>query len=156
PFFLYVPHHGVHRPLQAKKELIAKFEKKLKPGLRHTNATYAAMIASVDESVGTVTAKLAELGLTNRTVIVFTSDNGGLTLQQTTSNVPLRVGKGTAYEGGVRVPWIVKWPGVAPPGSVCDEPVITPDLYPTFLEMAGAKHNGAVDGMSLVPLLKDP
>jgi arylsulfatase A-like enzyme len=160
PFFVYVAHHGVHTPLQAKKELIAKFEKKLKPGLRHTNATYAAMIASVDESVGKVTAKLADLGLSEKTVVVFTSDNGGLVLRQITSNVPLRAGKGSAYEGGVRVPWIVKWPGVVPPGTVCDEPIVTPDLYPTLLAIAGtkgdAKHNAAVDGTSLMGLLKDP
>ncbi len=159
PFFLYFAHYGVHTPLQAKKELVEKYRKKIKSGLRHTNATYAAMIESVDESVGKVTARLADLGLADNTVIVFTSDNGGLR-PRSTSNVPLRAGKGSAYEGGVRVPAIVKWPGVTRPGSTSAEPIITPDLYPTLLAAAGtrgdAKHNAHVDGVSLVPLLRDP
>ena len=158
PFFLYFPHYAVHTPLQAKKELTEHYREKARPGLRHTNATYAAMIASVDEAVGRVFGKLADLGLADRTLIVFTSDNGGLL--RSTSNVPLRAGKGSSYEGGVRVPAIVKWPGVTRPGGVCDEPIITPDLYPTLLEVAGTKgdaaHNAAVDGVSLVPLLRDP
>jgi arylsulfatase A-like enzyme len=157
PFFLYFPHYAVHTPLQAKKELTEHYREKARPGLRHTNATYAAMIASVDEAVGRVLGKLADLGLADRTLIVFTSDNGGLL--RSTSNVPLRAGKGSSYEGGVRVPAIVKWPGVTRPGDVCDEPIITPDLYPTLLEVTGAKgdaaHNAAVDGVSLVPLLRD-
>jgi arylsulfatase A-like enzyme len=158
PFFLYFPHYGVHTPLQAKKELVEKFQRKVRPGLRHTNATYAAMIASVDEAVGRVLAKLDELRLTDRTVVVFTSDNGGLL--RSTSNAPLRAGKGSSYEGGVRVPAVVKWPGVTPPDSACAAPIITPDFYPTLLQIAGAagdaKHNAAVDGVSLVPLLRDP
>jgi arylsulfatase A-like enzyme len=158
PFFLYFPHYGVHLPAQAKPDLIAKFQKKIKPGMRHTNATYAAMIASVDDSVGRVAAKLAELGLADNTIVVFTSDNGGL--MRVTTNVPLRAGKGSAYEGGVREPLFVKWPGVTAPGSVCHEPVITLDFYPTFLEITGAKgdpkHNAQVDGVSLVPLLRAP
>ncbi len=156
PFFLYFPHYAVHTPLQAKKELVEKFRAKVRPGLRHTNATYAAMIASVDEAVGRVLAKLEELRLTGRTVVVFTSDNGGLL--RSTGNAPLRAGKGSAYEGGVRVPAVVKWPGVTAAGSVCAEPVITPDFYPTLLQICGAgdaKHNAGVDGESLVPLLKD-
>jgi len=158
PFFLYFPHYAVHTPLQAKKEVVERYQKKIKPGMRHTNATYAAMIESVDDAVGRIVAKLAELGLAERTVIVLTSDNGGL--MRSTTNVPLRAGKGSAYEGGVRVPALVVWPGVTAPGGVCDEPVITPDFYPTLLELAGAKgnakHNAAVDGVSLLPLLKDP
>jgi arylsulfatase A-like enzyme len=158
PFFLYFPHYGVHTPLQAKKELVEKFRKKVRPGMRHTNATYAAMIASVDEAVGRVLAKLDELKLADRTVVVFTSDNGGLL--RSTSNAPLRAGKGSSYEGGVRVPAVVKWPGVTAPGSTCAAPVITPDFYPTLLQIAGTpgdtRHNAAVDGVSLMPLLKDP
>jgi len=157
-FFLYFPHYGVHTPLQAKKELIDKYQAKIKPGMRHTNATYAAMIASVDEAVGRIAARLGELGLSDNTIIVFTSDNGGL--MRSTTNVPLRAGKGSVYEGGVRVPAIVKWPGVTAPGSVCHEPVFTADFYPTLLQLAGAKgdakHNANVDGESMVPLLKDP
>src|SRR5262249_45669269 len=100
--------------------------------------------------------KLEELRLGDRTVIFFNSDNGGLVLNEVTSNLPLRVGKGSAYEGGVRVPLIVKWPGVTKPGSTCAVPVITPDYYPTMLEMAGAKTDGEqiIDGESIVPLLK--
>jgi arylsulfatase A-like enzyme len=157
-FFLYFPHYGVHTPLQAKKELVAKFQQKIKPGMRHTNATYAAMIASVDHAVGRVLGKLTELGLDEQTIVVFTSDNGGL--MQSTTNVPLRAGKGSSYEGGVRVPAIVKWPGVTAPGSVCHEPIITPDFYRTLLEAAGARgnieHNRNVDGVSLAPVLKVP
>src|SRR5581483_1750011 len=123
PFFLYFPHYAVHTPLQAKSELTEAYQKKIRPGLRHTNATYAAMIESMDQAVGRVLSRLTELGLSERTVIVFTSDNGGLL--RSTTNVPLRAGKGSSYEGGVRVPTIVKWPGVTPPGSVCEEPVIT-------------------------------
>jgi arylsulfatase A-like enzyme len=127
--------------------------------MRHNNPTYAAMIASMDDAVGRVTGKLADLGLADKTVVIFTSDNGGL-LRPSTNNVPLRAGKGSAYEGGVRVPLIVRWPGVTAPGSVCHEPVITPDFYPTLLAMAGAKgdpkHNATIDGESIVPLLKDP
>jgi len=158
PFFLYFPHYGVHTPLQARQELLEKYQRKVKPGMRHTNPTYAAMIASVDEAVGRVSAKLADLGIAGQTLLVFTSDNGGLL--RSTTNVPLRAGKGSSYEGGVRVPTIVSWPGVTPPGSVCHEPVITPDFYPTLLEIAGAKgnakHNANVDGVSLVALLRDP
>jgi arylsulfatase A-like enzyme len=157
PFFLYMPMHAVHTPLQAKKELIEKFTKKLKPGLRHTNATYAAMMASMDETVGKVLAKLDELKIADRTVVLFTGDNGGLILRGITNNVPLRAGKGST---GVRVPLLIRWPGVTSPGSICDEPVQTIDYYPTFLELAGAKgdekHNANVDGVSLAAVLKDP
>jgi arylsulfatase A-like enzyme len=158
PFFLFFPHYAVHTPLQAKKELTSHFQKKIEPGMRHTNAVYAAMIASVDQAVGRIRSRLAELGLGSRTLIVFTSDNGGLL--RSTSNVPLRAGKGSCYEGGVRVPAIVYWPGVTPSGSICHQPVISPDFYPTILQMAGAPgepaHNAKVDGVSLAPLLKDP
>jgi arylsulfatase A-like enzyme len=103
-------------------------------------------------------AKLDELKLADNTIVIFTSDNGGLL--RVTSNKPARAGKGSAYEGGVRIPLIVKWPGVTAAGSVCDEPVISMDLYPTLLAASGAagdaKHNRDVDGVSLVPLLKDP
>lgn len=159
PFFLYFPHYAVHTPLQAKPDLVEKYRSKIKPGMRHTNALYAAMIESVDDAVGRVTARLAELGLEKRTIVVFTSDNGGL--MYSTSNQPLRVGKGSAYEGGVRVPTLVKWPGVTAPGSVCDEPVITPDFFPTLLQIAGVQGNAQyfdpkIDGESLVPLLQNP
>jgi arylsulfatase A len=157
PFFLYLPHYAVHTPLQASKDDSAAYQQKIRPDMRHTNATYAAMVASMDRAVGRVLQRLAELGLDKNTLVVFTSDNGGLL--RSTVNVPLRVGKGSAYEGGVRVPYIIRWPGVTPRGSVCHEPIITPDLYPTLLQAAGAKgdakHNAGVDGVSVVPLLRD-
>lgn len=154
PFLLYFPHYGVHNPLQAKKDLVEKYQAKARPGMDHKNATYAAMIESVDESVGRVLAKLEELKLSSRTVVVFTSDNGGLL--QNTSNKPLRAGKGSAYEGGVRVPMIVRWPGVVKSGSACGTPVISLDGYPTLLELAGVKPDPKqiVDGASLAPILK--
>ncbi|MHC4557923.1 MAG: sulfatase [Planctomycetota bacterium] len=152
PFFLYLSHHAVHTPIQAKKELIEKYKKK-KPGNGHNNPTYAAMIESVDESVTKVMDKLDELDLTNNTAVFFFSDNGGYA--NATSMDPLRGSKGMLYEGGIRVPMIVRWPGKARPGSVCDVPVIGIDFYPTILEMAGVpKPSGHIlDGRSIVPLL---
>jgi arylsulfatase A-like enzyme len=163
PFFLYLAHFGVHTPLQAKPVLIDRFKKKQGVG-GHDNATYAAMIASVDESVGRVLAKLAELGLEENTIVIFSSDNGGvggyaaagiIGARDITNNAPLRAGKGTLYEGGVRVPFIVRWKGKIPPGK-CDEPIISVDLFPTFVELAGgkAKPKNPLDGVSIVPLLK--
>jgi arylsulfatase A-like enzyme len=157
PFFLYLPHHAVHTPLMGKTNVVAKYAAKARPDSPPHNPTYAALVESVDDSVGRILQKLEELGLAANTVIFFTSDNGGLVLNQVTSNLPLRAGKGSAYEGGVRVPLIIKWPGRARPGSVCDVPVISADFFPTVLEMAGLKPppGAAVDGESLVPLLRE-
>jgi arylsulfatase A-like enzyme len=154
PFFLYLTHYAVHTPLQGKRELIEKYQAK-QPTAHHTNATYAAMIDSVDDSVGAVLSKLDQLGLTEKTIVLFFSDNGGYA--GATSNHPLRGAKGMLYEGGIREPLIVKWPGVTAPGSVCHEPVIGVDLYPTLLEVTGAARppGYTLDGVSLVPLLKD-
>jgi len=154
PFFLYFPEFAVHLPLQGKREIVAKYEKKVRAGVAQTNAVYAAMIESVDDTVGRVRRKLEELRLADNTVIVFASDNGGRV--PTTSNLPLRVGKGSCYEGGTRVPLIIYWPKVTKPGSVSQTPVISTDLYPTLLEIAGDKTTGkkGIDGVSLVPLLK--
>ena len=175
PFLLYLSHYAVHNPQQAKKEYIEKYRKKLakmkKPDgpefeKEHKNKNrlvqnkpfYAAMIQSVDDSVGRVMDKLKELGLEKNTAIIFMSDNGGLSTSEgmPTSNLPLRAGKGWNYEGGIREPVIVKWPGVTKPGSVCDEPVISNDFYPTMLDMAGLplKPKQHVDGVSFEPLLK--
>jgi arylsulfatase A-like enzyme len=166
PFFLYLPHFGVHAPHDAKPALIEKF--KHKPGAGgHNNPTYAAMIASVDESVGRVMQKLEELKIADNTVLIFTSDNGGVGGYiregikkgggDITDNAPLRSGKGSLYEGGTREPFIVRWPGVSKPGSACDVPTIHVDLYPTFLELAAApKPKHVLDGESLVPLFRDP
>jgi arylsulfatase A-like enzyme len=164
PFFLYVPHFAVHAPLEAKKDLIEKYRKKQPVG-GHKDPVYAAMIDSVDQSVGRIVAKLDELKLSEHTVVIFMSDNGGVggyaaagvKAKEHTDNAPLRGGKGMLYEGGVRVPFIVKWPGVVKPGTVCDQPTMHIDIYPTFLEVAGAKAppKQPLDGESLVPLWKD-
>ena len=154
PFFLYLPHFAVHLPVQAKKKDIQRFAAMVKPELRHQNAAYAAMIASMDATVGQIRETLDEKGIADRTTIIFTSDNGGRV--PTTSNAPLRVGKGSAYEGGVRVPLVVYAPGSTKPGSTSDVPVITVDLFPTILDLLGstAPVGVAVDGVSLVPLLR--
>ena len=154
PFFLYLPHFAVHTPIQGKEEITAKYAAKPPDG-DQKNATYAAMIESVDESVGCVMKKLDALGLADRTVVFFMSDNGGLA--GVTSNAPLRAGKGTLYEGGIREPMIVKWPGVVRPGTTASTPVTSTDFYPTILEMAGLppKPEQHMDGLSLVPLLKE-
>ena len=154
PFFLYLPHFAVHTPIQGKEEITAKYARKPPDG-DQKNATYAAMIESVDDSVGRVMKKLQDLGLADRTVLFFMSDNGGLA--GVTSNAPLRAGKGTLYEGGIREPMIVKWPGVVRSGTTANTPVTSTDFYPTILEMAGLppKPEQHVDGLSLVPLLKE-
>lgn len=169
PFFLYFSHYAVHTPLQAKAALIAKYQAKVRPNAAQRNATYAAMIESVDESVGRVMAKLDELQLRERTLVIFTSDNGGLELNQVTDNGPLRAGKGSAYEGGVRVPWIIAYPPLVPAGSVSDTPVMSIDLMPTLhalcTSVAASESSLSSDppvpapmwdGVSLVPLLKRP
>lgn len=165
PFFLYLPHFGVHSPHDAKAELVAKF--KAKPGVGgHNNATYAAMIASVDESVGRVMQTLDDLKLTDNTVLIFTSDNGGVGGYvregikkggDITDNAPLRSGKGSLYEGGTRDAFVVRWPGITQPGSACKVPTIHVDIFPTMLEIAGAPMPRQVlDGESLVKLFRDP
>ncbi len=164
-FFLYLPHFGVHSPFQAKKEWIQKFESKPPVG-GHRDPIYAAMIASVDESVGRVTRLLEELKISENTIVVFTSDNGGVggyvreglkKEGDVTDNTPLRSGKGSLYEGGTRDPFIVRWPGVVSPGSTCDVPTIHVDVYPTLLEVSDApKPSHVLDGASMVSLWKDP
>ena len=155
PFFLYLPHYAVHTPLGGKPDVIAKYQAKAAklPDLKQKNATYAALVESVDDSVGTIRAALKRLKLDEKTIIVFTADNGGLL--PVTDNSPFRVGKGSAYEGGVRVPLIFHAPGVTKPGTVDTTPAMTIDLYPTVLELAGVKPlQSLVDGISLAPLLK--
>ncbi|EMI18957.1 sulfatase family protein [Rhodopirellula maiorica SM1] len=163
PFFLYFAYHVPHTPIQGRPDLVDYFESKVDPNATHTNPTYAAMVASLDHSVGRIVTQLENNQLTGNTVILFISDNGGLTQRNGkhdgfTENLPLRRGKGSAYEGGVRVPAIVYWPEVTPAGSVCDEPIITMDLFPTLQHIAGIEpselHNN--DGRSLAPVLRDP
>jgi arylsulfatase A-like enzyme len=165
PFFLYLPHFAVHAPIQAKDELIACFRPKMPVG-GHKNPTYAAMIASVDQSVDRVVRTLERLELTKRTIVIFSSDNGGVggyareglrKTREQTDNAPLRSGKGSLYEGGTRVPMIVRWPGVIEPGTTCDVPTIHVDLFPTLVEVSGAAPvEQVVDGESLVTLFRDP
>ena len=151
PFFLYFPHYAVHTPIQCKDEHEAKYAAK-EPSAEHRNAKYAGMIESTDESLGRVLAKLEELGLARNTVVVLHSDNGGH--GTVTSNAPLRGSKGMLYEGGIRVPLVLRWPGRIEEGARCSVPVHGVDFYPTFLELAGASPpaNQPLDGRSLVPL----
>jgi arylsulfatase A-like enzyme len=178
PLFLYMPFYSVHTPLEAPADLIAKYEAKAaaivgdefaeeeqiwpvddprRVRVLQKHAVYAAMIESMDAAIGRVLTHLDEQGLSDNTVIVFTSDNGGLSTSEgsPTSNLPLRGGKGWLYEGGIRVPYIIRWPGHAVAGSVCDEPVVSTDFYPTLLEIAGLppRPEQHLDGVSLVPLL---
>ena len=152
PFFCYLAHHAIHGPLQGRPETLAKFKAKT-PGDQHHNAMYAACTYDLDASVGVLLQKLDDLGLDNNTLLVFTSDNGAT---QQSSQEPLRGNKGSYYEGGIREPFIVRWPGVTVPGSRCDVPVINVDLFPTFLAAAGASvpDGKVLDGESLLPLLK--
>lgn len=179
PFLLYLAHYAVHTPIQSKPELTQRYEAKaaaLPPadgpacidesGLgvtkqRQDDPRYAGMVHSVDESVGRVVARLAELGLSDDTVVIFMSDNGGLTTlargcNAPTAVLPLRAGKGWLYEGGIRAPLIIHWPGVTEPGAVSSIPVTSTDFFPTMLAMAGlALHPELhVDGVNLVPLLR--
>lgn len=173
PFFLYLSHYGVHTALSAKEELIQKYEHKPGAGPRkgkgsdHNNPVLAAMMESVDEGVGKIRQTLEELGLTKNTLVIFTSDNGGEAVRKgkgiellpgITSVAPLRGGKSHLYEGGIRVPLIVSWPGVTPPGSVCASPVNGLDWYPTLLAAAGLKARGPqpMDGVGIMGNLRNP
>ena len=155
PFFLYLTHYAVHTPLQAKQADVEYFQSK-PAGKLHQHATYAAMIKSMDESIGRVLETLKALQLEQNTIIIFTSDNGGY--GPATNMQPLRGSKGMLYEGGIRVPLLIKWPGVTQANSTSKEPVINVDLYPTLLELTGISQpeEYELDGTSLVPLLKDP
>lgn len=162
PFFVYLPHYGVHTPIMGKPEVVTKYQAKKAVG-GHSNPVYAALVESIDDSVGTLRAKLKELSLDQNTIFIFTSDNGGLSHQVRpegwsrgpTDNSPARLGKGSAYEGGVHIPLIVAWPGLVKPGSTCDVPVITYDHVPTLLAATQTplKDGQVVDGESLLPLL---
>lgn len=152
PFFVYLPHYAIHTALQARESTLAKFNAK-KPGAQHGNALYAACTYDLDDGIGLLLKKLADLGLEDNTLVVFTSDNGGT---QQSSQEPLRGNKGGYYEGGIREPFIVRWPGVTKPGSRCEVPVINVDFFPTFLAAAGAPAPAGktLDGENLLPLLK--
>ena len=151
PFFLNMSHYAVHTPLQAKSELEDQYRDKQM--FEQNNPTYAAMIQSVDESVGRILDTLEQEDILDETLIIFTSDNGGLL--RATSNGPLRSGKGFPYEGGIRVPLLIKWPGVTSAGSVDDTPVISADFFPTICDILEIPppEGQVIDGASLVPLL---
>lgn len=174
PFFAYLSFYSVHAPIQSTRALWKKYRDKAArldpPNSRfiidrttpvrqvQDHPLYAGMIESMDQAVGIVLATLDRLDLTDKTVIVFTSDNGGVSAGdgKATSNLPLRGGKGRQWEGGIREPFYIKWPGVVPAGATCDIPVIGTDFFPTLLEICGlpARSEQCVDGVSLVPLLK--
>ena len=174
PFFAYLSFYAVHTPLQSTDKLIKKYKAKAaalkKPGeawgkerannlrLVQDHPVYAAMVEEMDTAVGMVLGKLDELGLAEDTIVLFTSDNGGLSTAEafSTSNVPLRGGKGWMYEGGIRVASIVRWPAEVKAGSECATPIISNDYFPTFLEAAGEPVSAAMklDGVSLLPLLR--
>jgi len=136
PFFLHFTPYGVHAPIMANQRYLKNYE-----GLHPREAAYATMIETVDAALGAVLKQVEAMGATERTVVVFTSDNGGLSAharggERHTHNAPLRSGKGSSYEGGVRVPWVVAWPGVVRPGSVSEQVVVTHDLTPTLCAIA--------------------
>jgi len=158
PFLLFMAYYTVHMPIQSKPGIQKKYEEKKRerPDPRWKNTGYAGMVDSLDQSVGRILEKVKALGVERNTVVIFTSDNGGVDYAKVTTNHPLRGGKGRYWEGGIREPLIVRWPGVTGSGSVCEAPVISMDFYPTLLEMAGLpldpeQHR---DGLSLVPLLE--
>ena len=181
PFFLYISFYTVHTPLQAPPKIIAKYKAKASHSdtqklpefgneeqvwqtnqprrvrIRQQHATYAAMVETLDQSIGRVLQDLQDLCLDSNTIVLLTSDNGGLSTSEgsPTSNLPLRGGKGWLYEGGIREPYLIKWPGKTPAGSICKIPVISTDFYPTILEMAGLPQAAQqhLDGLSLVHLL---
>ena len=180
PFLAYLSFYSVHTPLMAPWQLVRKYTRKAEElGLIGTqefeteeqvwpvqrermvrvsqqHAIYAAMVEAMDTNVGHVLDALKDLGIENNTVVCFTSDNGGLSTSEglPTSNLPLRGGKGWTYEGGIREPFLIRWPGVTRPGSVDNTPVCSIDFFPTLLEMAAVDINHEIDGLSLVPLLK--
>ena len=185
PFFMYLSHYAVHIPIQVPDKYVKKYDQKAKDlnldrqktfaegdffpcehkqnrriirRLLQSDPTYAGMVENLDENIGRVLQAVDEAGLTENTVIIFTSDNGGLATAEgsPTCNAPLSEGKGWMYEGGTREPLLVKWPGVIEAGSHCDVPVTSPDFYPTILEMAGLEliPEQHCDGVSMLPLLK--
>lgn len=183
PFLAYLAFYTVHTPLMAPQPLVKKYEAKAErlglvgkeafadeeqvlPDAKRerqvrtlqAHATYAAMVESMDSAVGRVLTTLDELGLSDNTIVCLTSDNGGLSTSEgsPTSNLPLRGGKGWLYEGGIREPFLIRAPGVARPGSECDQPVMSIDFYPTIAELTGITipDDQLVDGVSLVSLLR--
>ncbi len=153
PFFIQLSHYAVHTPIQAIPEVAAKYKKE---GKSEANAKYAAMVESVDDSTGAILDLLDELDLTGNTLVIFTSDNGGLDNKgNPTDNAPLRSGKGYPHEGGIRVPLLVRWTGRVPSGVTSEMPVSSIDLFPTILDAASIPlpQDRPIDGLSLLPHL---
>jgi arylsulfatase B len=149
PFFLLVAYNAVHSPMQAESERLRRFAHI--PDIHRR--LFAAMLSHLDESVGTILATLRETDLEQRTLLVFLSDNGGPTRELTSSNSPLRGGKGDLFEGGVRVPFLCQWPGTIPPGTVATTPVSSVDLFATAVAVAGAPTPQPLDGLDLRTVL---
>ena len=154
PFFLYVSHYAVHTRLAGRPSLVEKYRAKPGAATRRNNPVLAAMVESIDEGVGAILGKLDALGIADHTIVIFNSDNGGE--HHVTSNAPLRGAKSQLYEGGIREPLIIRWPGLATPGSTCPVPVSSVDFYPTLLDAAGTRPDPrqTLDGASLLPLLR--
>ena len=176
PFLAYLSFYSVHTPLQGRPDLVEKYkaeaasvvgaelgEEEQVTGKRERrvrilqkHAVYAAMVEAMDEAVGKVIKQLEDSGVVDDTIVIFTSDNGGLSTSEglPTSNLPLRGGKGWTYEGGIRVPWIIRYPGVTEPGSLSNQPIASIDLYPTVASAAGVAIGHTIDGIDLLPALK--
>lgn len=162
PFFLNFAHYAVHTPIMADQKYYQKY---IDQGLSEPEAKYASLVEGMDKSLGDVMDHLKKKGIADNTVIIFMSDNGGLDFRFSksgtlnTHNYPLRAGKGSVFEGGIREPMIVKWPGIVKPGSTAHQYVIIEDFFPSILEIAGVKTANTVqqiDGKSFVPVLKNP
>ena len=156
PFFLYLSHYAVHTPIQGKKDLVKKYEK-ARDNKGQDDPVYASMVHSVDDSMERLLSTLEDLELDDNTLIVFTGDNGGLDREgRPTENAPLRSGKGYAYEGGLRTPWIIRWPGVTSPGTVSKTPISSVDLAPTIAAALGTRPpvDRPIDGVDLRPVLE--
>lgn len=176
PFLAYLAFYSVHTPLMGRADLVEKYKKKAaditgtefadeetvwgkqqrKVRILQKHAVYGAMVEAMDQAVGKVLKELNDSGLADNTIVIFTSDNGGLSTSEgsPTSNLPLRGGKGWVYEGGIREPWIVRYPGVTKAGSVSDEPMCSIDLFPTVAAATGAEVKHEIDGIDLMPALR--
>ena len=176
PFLAYLSFYSVHTPLMGRPDLVEKYQakakgikgvefaeeeqvtgkKKRKVRILQNHAVYAAMVEAMDDAVGKVLQQLEDSGVADNTIVIFTSDNGGLSTSEgsPTSNLPLRGGKGWVYEGGIREPWIIRYPGVTKAGAVSKEPICSIDLYPTVAKAVGTTPNHLIDGVDIIPALK--
>jgi arylsulfatase A-like enzyme len=150
PFFMYIAYNAVHSPLQAPQKYLERFA----DVQDRKRQTMLAMLSAMDDGVGSILAKLRESGLEEKTLVVFLSDNGGPTSENASRNTPLRGFKGQVWEGGIRIPWMMQWKGRIPPGRVLDQPIISLDLFPTALTLAGADSpkDVQIDGVNILPL----